>query len=213
MLVAEHHGRGMYDFRRFNAARAVPTFPKLATSRIALRNNPVSTHDFRDMWNTVIAGLFALAGVAFGVAAEPFKAAVSSRSRTRQARGEQCAKLISATTATRHGVIALNAAGRAICAGHKGPEPKQVNGWITEINDARSRGREASALLDLYGPLELAKKARKVLEAEESVYLLMDEPDPGEHDLMKKPPQLIAATDALDVVVQEFAQQAHKFTR
>lgn len=51
------------------------------------------------MWTTLIAPLFTLAGVAIGVAAEPFKTSVNSRAKTRQVCGEQCAKLISAVTA------------------------------------------------------------------------------------------------------------------
>jgi hypothetical protein len=165
------------------------------------------------MWANIITGLFTLAGLVTGVALEPVKAAFSSRARTRQIRGERCAKLIAAVTATKNGVITLNAAGRSIVAGQRRPETEQANGWIADINTARTRGRESSALLDLYGPCELGTAARNVMHAEETVYSLVNAPDDGEHDLLKMPTTLVKATEELDLATQQFAQLAHKFVR
>lgn len=164
------------------------------------------------MWPNVITGLFALAGVTIGVALEPIKSLIGSRARTRQIRGEHCAKLISAVTTTKYGVISLNAAGRARNAGQPRPQNDQVNGWIDLMNKARSEGRETSALLYLYGPTELANEARKVQAAEETLYFLLDDQG-ASADPTIVPQRLHNASEALDSTVRDFATLARRFTR
>lgn len=114
---------------------------------------------------------------------------------------------------TRHGVIALNAARRAQNVGAHSPKDEQVNGWIDRINTAKNQGREACALLSLYGPNHLVVEARKVLEAEDAVYRHLEDGDDGPLDLTGPPPRLAEASGALDMATQKFAEVARKFIR
>jgi hypothetical protein len=164
------------------------------------------------MWPNVITGLFTLAGVVVGVALEPVKNLIGSRARTRQTRGESCAKLISAVTLVRNGIVTLNVAYRARAAGQQVPKNDQLNDHIAAVNTAKAQIREISALLSLYGPDDLATKAGEVNAAEEVLYRLIYELG-GTYTAPDNPEILTPPIEALDAAILDFARLARKYTR
>ncbi|WP_336158179.1 hypothetical protein [Amycolatopsis sp. VC5-11] len=164
------------------------------------------------MWTTVITGVFALAGVFVGTALEPVKNLITARAKTRQVRGEQCARLIGAATVIQQRLVSLNADFRAERAREQTATDDQRSGWIQEVNDGKAALRQSSDLLFLYGPDVLARKAREVRDAELAAHKLLESPgtDP---DPMTVPADLDAALQALEKTTLDFAVLARRYTR
>ncbi|MBE8524101.1 hypothetical protein ILP97_42615 [Amycolatopsis sp. H6(2020)] len=164
------------------------------------------------MWTTVVTGLFTLFGVAVGTAMEPVKSLITARAKTRQVRGEQCAKLIGAVTTIRESIVSLNGDYRASMARQPQAGEEQRHGWIRAINNARDALRQTSNLLYLYGPDDLAAESRKIALAEDAAYRRITTTEEVT-DIMSVPAELEAALRELDEATRQFAVLARRYTR
>lgn len=161
------------------------------------------------MWNNVITGLFAIAGLVIGVLLEPLKGLFVARARNRQQRAEQAALVVTAATEAKHSAVELNAAFRHRMAGNRMNDEQELE-LVRTYNRVRDDLRKAVGLLRLHGPDKLAEAGDSLREADEALFRLVQEPDQGAHDLAKLPPKVLAAASAVDEQVTTFAKLARK---
>lgn len=157
------------------------------------------------MLTSLITGLFALSGVALGVALEPVEAFAASRLKRRQDRAELCTSLINTAAAMRSHILGLNVR-------HRMQEVAGIDVDIREVREIeeqhfahRNELRQQLLLIKLYGPDELTHQAGVVRNADRALrdarYVL----DADYFDRHIMPEALKSAATAFESKIEAFA--------
>jgi hypothetical protein len=145
--------------------------------------------------------------VLLGVLLEPLKSWFALRAQNRRDLVQKCAEVVSLAHTCERGIVKMNFAHRS------GLWSDQVREEAKSFNDARRELGVAVALLNLWGPDELAQSADEVEEAIAAMFELMQTPtDPGKgkRDL---PVAITKAETGVHNALTGFTQAARPFTR
>lgn len=166
------------------------------------------------MITPLVTGLFALAGVGFGVMLEPIRARVARGTRVLEERSIRCARLIEATGMSRSRVLWLFRAHRRSLEGQEPLTHAEIRDITEEYWASRNELRQAVLLVQLSGPAELADQATIVLDTEQKMRYVWfaDNVSVGEHNA-EPSKELWEAVHDFEVTVKHFTELARKFTQ
>jgi hypothetical protein len=166
------------------------------------------------MLTPFVTGLFALAGVGFGVMLEPIRARVARRSRVLEERSLRCARLIEATGMSRSRVLWLFRAHRRPLEGQVPMTPTEIRDITEEYWASRNELRQAVLLVQLSGPTELADQATIVLDTEQKMRLawFAENVAISEHNA-EPSEELWEVVHQFEAAVKQFTRLARKNTQ